>query len=186
MENFPRTPLQTLSFAASLFAKSENMFESLSSPTNKVLPEERLTRGGFYDEPFSAGSPVENGLSPPDAKKPKLEFGSFAAHSKAPISGVPPPPLRPSATEPQVPFPGNLSPNSCADSDLDKEERLSPSPPASPFVNGGSPSHKGCDSPVARRRNSSSSTDSGTEDAKDGEFRGKSQILLWDDQSHDH
>ena len=54
-----------------------------------------------------------------DAKKPKLESGSLAPHSKAPISGVPPP-LRPSATEPQVPFPANLSPNSCADSDLDK------------------------------------------------------------------
>lgn len=130
-----------------------------------------MTRGGFYDEPFSAGSPVENGLSPPDAKKPKLESSSFAPHSKLPVNGVPPP-LRPSTGEPQVPFPGNLSPKSC-DSDLDykdlKDDRMSPSPPASPYMNGGSPSQRGCDSPVTRRRNSSSSTDSGTEDAKDGE-----------------
>ncbi|XP_068672268.1 uncharacterized protein [Montipora foliosa] len=153
MENFPRTPLQTLSFAASLFAKSENLIES--SPSKNVSGEERLTRGGLYDEPFSAGKPVENGFLPPEAKKPKLEHGPLVPHTKLLVNGAPPP-LKSSTAEPQVPFPGNLSPNSCADSDLDKEERMSPSPPASPINN--------C---ATRRRHSSSSTDSGTEDAKD-------------------
>lgn len=156
MENFPRTPLQTLSFAASLFAKSENLIES--SPSKNVSGEERLTRGGLYDEPFSAGKPVENGFLPPEAKKPKLELGPLVPHTKLPVNGAPPP-LKSSTAEPQVPFPGNLSPNSCADSDLDKEERMSPSPPASPLNN--------CATQKARRRHSSSSTDSGTEDAKD-------------------
>ena len=168
MENFPQTPLQTLSFVSSLFAKSEAMFDVLSSPSKRLSPEERMTRGGLYDEPFSAGSSFENGLSSPtDAKKPKLETSSPAPHTKVPMNGAPPL-LKPSPGEPQVPFPGNLSPKSCADSDLDKEERMSPSPPASPFTNGGPPSERGCDSPVTRRRNSSSSTDSGTEDAKAG------------------
>lgn len=169
MENFPRTPLQTLSFAASLFAKSENMFES--SPSKKTSGEERVTRGGLYDEPFSAGIPVENGFMPPDAKKAKLELGRPALHTKLPVNGAPPP-LRSSTTETQVPYPGNLSPTSCPDSDIDKEERMSPSPPASPAVNGAT--HKGCYPAMTRRRNSSSSTDSGTEDAKDSNQGGYS------------
>lgn len=173
LDNFPRTPLQTLSLAASFFAKTDALFDAASQP-KKASAEERLrTRDGLYDEPFSAGSLLNNGASPPDAKKPKLE-GSFAPLSKMPPNGAPPP-MRPSPAEHHVPFPASLSPKSCADSELDYvEERVSPSPPASPYGSG-SPSQRGCDSPVARRRNSSSSTDSGTEEAKDGE----SMYLLW-------
>ena len=141
------------------------MFES--SPSKKSASEERVTRGGLYDEPFSAGVPVENGFMPPDAKKAKLELGPPALHTKLSLNGAPPP-LRSSTTETQVPYPGNLSPTSCPDSDMDKEERMSPSPPASPAVNGAT--HKGCYPAMTRRRNSSSSTDSGTEDAKDSKF----------------
>lgn len=167
LDNFPRTPLQTLSLAASFFAKTEALFDAPTQP-KKASAEERVrTRDGLYDEPFSAGSLINNGASPPDAKKPKLE-GSFAPHNKMPSNGGPPP-MRPSPAQHLVPFPANLSPKSCADSGLDYgEERVSPSPPASPYGSG-SPSQRGCDSPVARRRNSSSSTDSGTEEAKDGE-----------------
>ena len=106
----------------------------------RKLLAERVTRGGLYDEPFSAGIPVENGFMPPDAKKAKLELGPPALHTKLPVNGAPPP-LRSSTTETQVPYPGNLSPTSCPDSDIDKEERMSPSPPASPAVNGAT--HKG-------------------------------------------
>ena len=168
MDNFPRTPLQTLSLAASFFAKTDALFDTSVQP-KKAPSEDRVrTRDGLYDEPFSAGTHFSNGTSPPDAKKPKLE-ASFAPHNKVPSNGAPPP-TRPSPAEPQVvPFPGSLSPKSCGDSELDYgEERVSPSPPASPYMRG-SPSQRGCDSPVARRRNSSSSTDSGTEEAKDGE-----------------
>ncbi|XP_078346411.1 uncharacterized protein LOC144631742 isoform X3 [Oculina patagonica] len=166
LDNFPRTPLQTLSLAASFFAKTDALFDTSLQPKKASIEERVRTRDGLYDEPFSAGSHLSNGASPPDAKKPKLE-GSFAPH-KIPSNGAPPP-MRPSPGEAQVvPFPGSLSPKSCGDSELDYgEERVSPSPPASPYMNG-SPSQRGCDSPVARRRNSSSSTDSGTEEAKDG------------------
>lgn len=159
--------MQTLSLAASFFAKSDALLDASSQP-KKASAEERVrTRDGLYDEPFSASGLLNNGASPPDAKKPKLE-GSFAPHIKMPSNGAPPP-TRPSPAEHHVPFPASLSPKSCADSELDYgEERVSPSPPASPYGSG-SPSQRGCDSPVARRRNSSSSTDSGTEEAKDGE-----------------
>ena len=167
MENFPRTPLQTLSFAASLFAQNDALFDVSSSPSKK---EERLTRGGLYDEPFSAGTPATNSFSPPDTKKPKLDLDFHSKHSKMPVNGVPPP-LRPSPGDSQVPFPGNLSPKSCPDSDADyKQERMSPSPPASPYGHSVSPSQRGCDSPMPRRRNSTSSTDSGTEEGKDGKL----------------
>ena len=168
LDNFPRTPLQTLSIAARIFAETDALFDAASQP-KKASAEERVrTRDGLYDEPFSAGSLLNNGASPPDAKKPKLE-GSFAPRScKMPPNGAPPS-MRPSPAEHHVPFPASLSPKSCADSELDYgEERVSPSPPASPYGSG-SPSQRGCDSPVTRRRNSSSSTDSGTEEAKDGE-----------------
>lgn len=169
MENFPRTPLQTLSFAASLFAKNDALFDVSSSPSKK---EERMTRGGLYDEPFSAGTPAANGFSPPDSKKPKLDFDVHSKHSKMAVNGGVPPPLRGSPGESQVPFPANLSPKSCPDSDADyKEERMSPSPPASPYGHSTSPSQRGCDSPMTRRRNSTSSTDSGTEEGKDGKLR---------------
>ena len=169
MENFPRTPLQTLSLAASLFAKNDAVFDILSTQSKK---DERVRRGGLYDEPFSAGTPVQNGYSPPEAKKPKLEPGLLPPQNMKAVNGVPPP-LRPSPAESQLPFPGNLSPKSCGDSDVDfKEEQMSPSPPASPYGNSGSPSQRGCDSPVVtNRRNSTSSTDSGAEEGKDGEFR---------------
>ena len=168
LDTFPRTSLQTLSLAASFLATTDALFDAASQPKKASVEERVRTRDGLYDEPFSAGSLLNNGASPPDAKKPKLE-GSFAPHSKMPPNGAPPP-MRPSLAEHHVPFPGNLSPKSCADSELDygEEQRVSPSPPASPYGSG-SPSQRGCDSPVARRRNSSSSTDSGTEEAKDGE-----------------
>lgn len=131
-----------------------------------------MTRGGLYDEPFSAGTPATNGFSPPDAKKPKLDFDVHSKHSKMVVNGGVPPPLRASPGESQVPFPANLSPKSCPDSDADyKEERMSPSPPVSPCGHSASPSQRGCDSPMARRRNSTSSTDSGTEEGKDGKLR---------------
>lgn len=171
LDNFPRTPLQTLSLAASIFAKKEALFDT-SAPSKKASAEERFfPRGARYDEPFSAGCHLENGTLPPDAKKPKIktEGGAFALHNKILSNGVPSA-VRPSPAEPQVvPFPGSLSPKSCGDSEIDcGDERVSPSPPASPYMNG-SPSQRGCDSPVVRRRNSSSSTDSGTEEGKAGE-----------------
>lgn len=169
LDNLPRSSLQTLSLAASFLAKTDPLFDT-SSPTQKAPSEERINRGAFYDEPFSAGSHRENGPSPPDVKKPRLDT-SFAPHNKLPSNGIQPP-MRPSPAESQVPFPASLSPKSCGDSDYG-EERVSPSPPASPYPSG-SPSQRGCDSPVARRRNSSSSTDSGTEDAKDGELMSSS------------
>ncbi|XP_066026676.1 uncharacterized protein [Pocillopora verrucosa] len=162
-DNFPRSSLQTLSLAASFLEKSNPLFDQ-ASQTKKASSEERTSRGARYEEPFSAGSHGENGPLPPDVKKPRLDT-SFVSQKKPPSNGVQPP-MKPTPAESQVPFPANLSPKSCGDSDYG-EERVSPSPPTSPYPRG-SPSQRGCDSPVARRRNSSSSTDSGTEDAKDG------------------
>lgn len=164
-DNFPRSSLQTLSLAASFLENSSPLFDQ-ASQTKKASSEERTSRGARYEEPFSAGSHGENGPLPPDVKKPRLDT-SFVSQKKPPSNGVQPP-MKPTPAESQVPFPANLSPKSCGDSDYG-EERVSPSPPTSPYPRG-SPSQRGCDSPVARRRNSSSSTDSGTEDAKDGEL----------------
>ncbi|XP_022779980.1 ETS translocation variant 5-like isoform X4 [Stylophora pistillata] len=163
LDNFPRSSLQTLSLAASFLEKSSPLFDQ--APQIKKAPsEERSSRGARYEEPFSAGNHGDNGLSPPDVKRPRLDT-SFVTHKKLPSNGVQPP-IKLTPAESQVPFPADLSPKSCGDSDYG-EERVSPSPPTSPYPRG-SPSQRGCDSPVARRRNSSSSTDSGTEDAKDG------------------